>query len=103
MSTQSQIAANQANAQHSSGPKTAEGKAISCLNNFRHGFTGEFNVLPSEDQEQFDTLYPRPPLRAQAEDRHRNRSDRKNGAAYLARPPRHHPPGSHHGRRSPAP
>ncbi len=56
MSTAAQIAANQKNAQHSCGPVTAEGKANSCLNNFRHGFTGAFTVLPSEDQEKFDTL-----------------------------------------------
>ncbi len=56
MSTQAQVAANQANAQHSSGPKTAEGKAISCLNHFRHGFTGAFTVLASESQDMFDAL-----------------------------------------------
>jgi len=57
MSTQAQVCANQANAQHSTGPKTDQGKASSCLNNFRHGFTGEFTVLPWEDQEEFDTLW----------------------------------------------
>ncbi len=57
MSTPSQISANQQNAQHSTGPKTDEGKAASCLNNFRYGFTGAFTVLPSEDQEEFDTLF----------------------------------------------
>ncbi len=57
MSTQAQILANQANAEHSTGPKTEEGKLASCKNNFRYGFTGNFTVLPSEDQEQFDTLY----------------------------------------------
>jgi hypothetical protein len=51
-----QIAANQANAQHSTGPKTEEGKAISCRNNFRHGFSGAFTVLPWEDQNEFDLL-----------------------------------------------
>ncbi len=56
MSTAAQIAANQQNAKLSSGPKSEEGKAASCLNNFRHGFTGAFTVLPSEDQEKFDTL-----------------------------------------------
>ncbi len=56
MSTSAQIAANQKNAQHSTGPKTEAGRAASCLNNFRHGFTGAFTVLPSEDQEKFDTL-----------------------------------------------
>ncbi|MBV9085116.1 MAG: hypothetical protein JOZ62_20770 [Acidobacteriaceae bacterium] len=56
MSTQAQIAANQANAQHSTGPRTEEGKAASCRNNFRHGFTGAFNLLPSEDEDEFNAL-----------------------------------------------
>ncbi len=48
--------ANQANSQHSTGPNTEEGKLASCKNNFRYGFAGNFTVLPSEDQEEFDTL-----------------------------------------------
>ena len=56
MSTNAQISANQQNAQRSTGPKTEEGKAASSLNNFRYGFTGAFTVLPSEDQEAYDTL-----------------------------------------------
>lgn len=56
MSTDAQIAANQANSLHSTGPKSEEGKATSCLNNFRWGFCGTFTVLPSEDQEDYDTL-----------------------------------------------
>ncbi len=56
MSTAAQIAANQQNAKLSHGPATDEGKAKSCLNNFRHGLTGAFCVLPFEDQEEFDTL-----------------------------------------------
>src|ERR1700685_3196266 len=56
MSTESQIRANQQNAQHSTGPQTDAGKAASCMNNFRHGFTGAFTVLPSEDQDEFDRL-----------------------------------------------
>ena len=51
-----QLAANQANAQHSCGPKSEAGKAASCMNNFGHGFTGVFSVLASEDQQAFDTL-----------------------------------------------
>ena len=54
--TSAQITANQSNAQHSTGPKTALGKAISARNNFRHGFTGEFTVLPWEDQAEYDQL-----------------------------------------------
>jgi len=56
MATDSQVHANQLNAQHSTGPKTEEGKAASCMNNFRFGFTGSFTVLPSEDQDEFDHL-----------------------------------------------
>jgi hypothetical protein len=56
MSTPAQVAANQANAQHSTGPKTDQGEAASCLNNFRHGLAGGFSVLPSEDQLQYDAL-----------------------------------------------
>src|SRR5690348_2034818 len=55
MSTQAQIAANQANAQLSTGAKTEAGKAAAARNNFRHGLTtsSEFWVLPSESQTQF--------------------------------------------------
>jgi hypothetical protein len=56
MSTESQIRANQQNAQHSTGPTTEAGKAASCMNNLRHGMTGAFRVLASEDQEEFDRL-----------------------------------------------
>jgi hypothetical protein len=54
--TSAQIAANQSNAQQSTGPKTPEGKAIAARNNFRHGFTGEFTVLPWEKQDEFNML-----------------------------------------------
>jgi hypothetical protein len=54
--TAAQFTANQSNAQRSTGPRTPEGKAISALNNFRHGFSGAFTVLPWESQEEFDML-----------------------------------------------
>ncbi len=57
MSTQAQAAANKANAQHSTGPKTPEGQAASCQNNFRHGFTGEFRLLHSEDPHAYENLH----------------------------------------------
>ena len=56
MSTPAQVAANQQNAQHSTGPKSDTGKAASWHNNFRHGLTGIFAVLPGEKQEDFDAL-----------------------------------------------
>jgi hypothetical protein len=37
---QKRIAANQQNAQRSTGPKSATGKATICLNAFRHGLAG---------------------------------------------------------------
>ena len=59
MATEAQIAANQANAQLSSGPKTEEGKAASSKNNLSHGLTyrgGMFILLPWESAEEFDHL-----------------------------------------------
>ena len=56
MSTSSQIAANQANAQHSTGPNTPEGKAISSRNNVRHGLAGRWMLLPDEDPLEFEAL-----------------------------------------------
>lgn len=40
---------NHANAQHSTGPRTEDGKRRSSLNTLRHGLTGQTIVLPSED------------------------------------------------------
>jgi hypothetical protein len=42
----SQLAANRANAQLSSGPQTPEGKAKSCLNAVKTGLTGRTVLLP---------------------------------------------------------
>ena len=49
MSTASHIEINRANAQHSTGPKTPEGKKKSSLNALRHGLTGQVVVMPTED------------------------------------------------------
>jgi hypothetical protein len=49
MSTPSRIEINQANSQHSTGPKTPEGKKISSQNALRHGLTGQLVVMPTED------------------------------------------------------
>ena len=57
MATEAQIAANQANAQHSTGPNSESGKAASCMNNFKYGLTGSsFTVLDFEDQDEYDQL-----------------------------------------------
>jgi hypothetical protein len=57
MATKAQINANRDNAQKSSGPKTAEGKARSCLNHVSHGFTSSILMVKDlEDREEFDGL-----------------------------------------------
>src|SRR4051794_33173907 len=56
MTTSTQLTANRSNAQRSTGPKTPEGKAICARNNFRHGLSGAFTVLPWESQDEFDML-----------------------------------------------
>src|SRR5437763_9437357 len=49
-----QIAANRANSKLSTGPRSAEGKAVSRLNGVTHGMTCQLPVvLPGEDPEQF--------------------------------------------------
>ncbi|HEX3685228.1 MAG TPA: hypothetical protein VHU83_22015 [Bryobacteraceae bacterium] len=55
MTTEAQITANQANSQHSTGPKSESGKAASCKNNFKYGLTGSFfTVLEFEEQDEYD-------------------------------------------------
>ena len=56
MSSDRQIEANRQNAQRSTGPRTADGKARVGLNALKHGFTGRQVVLPNEDPEEFDTF-----------------------------------------------
>ena len=53
MSSDAQRSANQANAQKSTGPKSAEGKAKSSRNAFKHGLSGDGKVLPPEDAVRF--------------------------------------------------
>jgi hypothetical protein len=54
-----QIAANQANAQHSTGPRTPEGRAIVAKNRTTHGLVGAHTILPSEDPNVFADLLTR--------------------------------------------
>ena len=56
MSTAAQIAANQANSQHSTGPQSAKGKATVSSNAVRHGLVGKFLFLPGESAEEFHKL-----------------------------------------------
>jgi hypothetical protein len=49
MATESQINANRANAQHSTGPSTPEGKLKSSHNAVKTGLTGRTILLPSDD------------------------------------------------------
>jgi hypothetical protein len=56
MSTQAQILANQANAQLSTGPRTAEGKTRSARNARTHGLTAADVVIHAGEQEDFDQL-----------------------------------------------
>jgi hypothetical protein len=56
MSSAAQIAANQANAQFSTGPVTEAGKAASSQNRRIHGFTGRFALLAGEDPAEFQAF-----------------------------------------------
>jgi len=53
MSTPNRTEINRANAQHSTGPKTPEGKKHSSLNALRHGLTGQIVVMPTEDLQAY--------------------------------------------------
>jgi hypothetical protein len=56
MTSERQTAANRANARHSTGPKTPEGKAAAGRNAIRHGLLTRDVVLPEEDAEAFEDL-----------------------------------------------
>ena len=55
--TEKQLAANRANAEKSTGPRTAEGKARSSQNARTHGLRSESHIiLRLEDKAQLDEL-----------------------------------------------
>ena len=56
MATPAQIAANQANAQLSTGPRSADGKARSSKNNLRYGFRSQSVLLPGDDPAEYEAL-----------------------------------------------
>jgi hypothetical protein len=51
--SEAQLAANRANAQHSTGATTAEGKAKSSMNALKHGLTGKTVLLPTDDSAEY--------------------------------------------------
>jgi hypothetical protein len=56
VTSERQIAANRANALHSTGPKSPEGKAAVRHNALRHGLLARDVVLPEEDFDAFEDL-----------------------------------------------
>ncbi len=54
MSSAAQVAANQANAQLSTGPKTAEGKAKSSRNALKTGLTGRTILVTNQEAELYE-------------------------------------------------
>ena len=54
-----QLAANRRNAQHSTGPKTPEGKQRSSLNATRHGILSQVIHLPKEEMTAYDEFTAR--------------------------------------------
>jgi hypothetical protein len=56
MATAAQIAANRANAQHSTGPRTPEGKTASSMNALKHGAGAASPVIPGEDPAEYERI-----------------------------------------------
>ena len=56
MATAAQLAANQANAQKSTGPRTEAGKAASSMNALKHGLCAERLLIDQEDREAWEAL-----------------------------------------------
>ena len=54
MTTQARIEANRANAQHSTGPRTPQGKARCRHNALRHGLFSEQAVIATEDEAAYE-------------------------------------------------
>jgi hypothetical protein len=54
MPTEAQINANRLNALKSTGPRTAQGKAVASQNSIKHGLLAERDVITSESQDDFD-------------------------------------------------
>ena len=54
MATPAQVQANRSNAQKSTGPRTAEGKAVAAQNAVRHGLLAKEVVIKGEDSGEFE-------------------------------------------------
>ncbi len=57
MTSTARIEANRRNAQQSTGPRTAEGKAASSRNALRHGITSQQLILFDETEEAFANFH----------------------------------------------
>ena len=57
MTSERKKAANRANALHSTGPRTQNGKDLVRFNAFRHGLLAQDVVLPGEDGDAFEDLF----------------------------------------------
>jgi hypothetical protein len=56
MASHAQFTANRNNAQHSTGPRTPEGKLAAAQNARRHGLSGAHVILPGESEAAYDGL-----------------------------------------------
>lgn len=56
MATQRQIKANRENAQHSTGPRTVEGKRRTARNAVTHGLVSKNPLIPGEDPAEYNEL-----------------------------------------------
>jgi hypothetical protein len=54
MATEAQVVANRRNAEKSTGPRTAEGKAAVSQNAVKHGLLARQDIIRGEDQEEFE-------------------------------------------------
>jgi hypothetical protein len=57
MATTAQVIANRANAQLSTGPRTAEGQQASSSNAKSHGLTSRNALLPGEDPQEYELFH----------------------------------------------
>ena len=56
MATAAQVAANQANAQYSTGPRTEEGKAKVAHNAGKHGLCAQYLIVRDDEREDLEAL-----------------------------------------------